>query len=33
MRGYSMPIYLTFMQTMDLKAHVRKGEAAMLVVY
>lgn len=33
MRGYSMPVYLTFMQTMDLKAHVRKGEAAMPVVY
>lgn len=33
LRGYSMPVYLTFKQTNDLGAYVKKGESAMLVLY
>jgi antirestriction protein ArdC len=32
-KGYSSPIWMTFKQTLDLKAHVRKGEKGSLVVY
>jgi hypothetical protein len=33
LRGYSMPVYLTFKQANDLGAHVKKGESAMPVLY
>lgn len=33
LRGYSMPVYLTFKQTNDLGAYVKKGESAMPVLY
>ena len=32
-KGYAAPIWMTFKQALDLKAHVRKGEAGSLVVY
>jgi len=32
-KGYSAPIWMTFKQALDLKAHVRKGEQGSLVVY
>jgi antirestriction protein ArdC len=32
-KGYTTPIWLTFKQALDLKAHVRKGERGTLVVY
>ncbi len=32
-KGYGAPIWLTFKQACDLKAHVRKGEHGSLVVY
>jgi antirestriction protein ArdC len=32
-RGYAAPIWMTFKQAFDLKAHVRKGEQGSLVVY
>jgi antirestriction protein ArdC len=32
-RGYAAPIWMTFKQAMELKAHVRKGEQGSLVVY
>src|SRR5580704_19281273 len=32
-KGYSAPIWMTFKQTQELKAHVRKGESGSLVVY
>ncbi|HLH93944.1 MAG TPA: zincin-like metallopeptidase domain-containing protein [Xanthobacteraceae bacterium] len=31
--GYAAPIWMTFKQALDLKAHVRKGETGSLVVY
>ena len=32
-RGYAAPIWMTFKQAQELKAHVRKGEQGSLVVY
>jgi antirestriction protein ArdC len=32
-KGYSAPIWMTFRQAMELKAHVRKGECGSTVVY
>jgi antirestriction protein ArdC len=32
-KGYAAPIWMTFKQALDLKAHVRKGEQGGLVVY
>jgi antirestriction protein ArdC len=32
-RGYAAPIWMTFKQALDFKAHVRKGEQGSLVVY
>lgn len=32
-KGYATPIWMTFKQALDLKAHVRKGEQGSLVVY
>ena len=32
-KGYAAPIWMTFKQACDLKAHVRKGEQGSLVVY
>src|SRR3984893_16673830 len=32
-KGYAAPIWMTFKQALDLKAHVRKGEEGSLVVY
>src|SRR6202051_1218882 len=32
-RDYAAPIWMTFKQALDLKAHVRKGEQGSLVVY
>ncbi|MBO0906294.1 ArdC family protein [Jiella sonneratiae] len=32
-RGFAAPIWMTFKQTLDLGAHVRKGETGSLVVY
>jgi antirestriction protein ArdC len=32
-KGYAAPIWMTFNQAADLKAHVRKGEQGSLVVY
>jgi antirestriction protein ArdC len=32
-KGYAAPIWMTFKQALDLKAHVRKGEQGSLVVY
>jgi antirestriction protein ArdC len=32
-KGYSAPIWMTFKQALELKAHVRKGETGSLVVY
>ena len=32
-KGYAAPIWMTFKQALDFKAHVRKGEAGSLVVY
>jgi antirestriction protein ArdC len=32
-RGYAAPIWMTFRQALELKAHVRKGEQGSLVVY
>lgn len=32
-RGYSAPIWMTFKQTLELNAHVRKGERGSLVVF
>jgi antirestriction protein ArdC len=32
-QGFSAPIWMTFKQALDLKAHVRKGEKASPVVY
>lgn len=32
-KGYAAPIWMTFKQALDLKAHVRKGEHGSLVVY
>jgi antirestriction protein ArdC len=32
-KGYAAPIWMTFKQALELKAHVRKGEAGSLVVY
>ena len=33
LRGYSMPVYLTFKQANDMGAHVKRGESAMPVLY
>jgi len=33
MKGYKTPVYLTFMQARDLKAHIMKGEKSMPVLY
>jgi antirestriction protein ArdC len=33
MKGYKTPVYLTFMQAQDLKAHILKGEKSMPVLY
>lgn len=32
-KGYTAPIWMTFKQALDLRAHVRKGERGSLVVY
>src|ERR1700733_7937632 len=32
-KGYAAPIWMTFKQALELKAHVRKGEQGSLVVY
>jgi antirestriction protein ArdC len=32
-KGYAAPVWMTFKQALDLKAHVRKGEQGSLVVY
>jgi antirestriction protein ArdC len=32
-KGYACPLWLTFKQLIELGGHVRKGEAAELVVY
>jgi antirestriction protein ArdC len=32
-KGYAAPIWMTFKQSLELKAHVRKGEQGSLVVY
>jgi antirestriction protein ArdC len=32
-KGYSAPVWMTFKQALELKAHVRKGEQGSLVVY
>ena len=32
-RGYASPVWMTFKQALDMKAHVRKGETGSLVVY
>jgi antirestriction protein ArdC len=32
-KGYSAPIWITYKQALELKAHVRKGETGSLVVY
>jgi antirestriction protein ArdC len=32
-KGYALPIWMTFKQALDFKAHVRKGETGSLVVY
>src|SRR6202451_3205701 len=32
-KGYAAPIWMTFKQALELKAHVRKGEEGSLVVY
>jgi antirestriction protein ArdC len=32
-KGYAAPIWMTFRQALELKAHVRKGEQGSLVVY
>src|SRR5882724_8643534 len=32
-KGYAAPIWMTFKQALELKAHVRKGEHGSLVVY
>src|ERR1700676_1397293 len=32
-KGYAAPIWMTFKQALDFKAHVRKGEQGSLVVY
>jgi antirestriction protein ArdC len=32
-KGYTAPIWMTFKQALELKAHVRKGEQGILVVY
>src|SRR6202035_1418919 len=32
-KGFAAPIWMTFKQALDLKAHVRKGEQGSLVVY
>ena len=32
-KGYTAPIWMTFKQALELKAHVRKGEQGSLVVY
>ena len=32
-KGYAAPIWMTFKQALEFKAHVRKGEQGSLVVY
>src|ERR1700686_4604997 len=32
-KGYAAPVWMTFKQALELKAHVRKGEQGSLVVY